>query len=112
MDRLPQPDQELLRRQRGSTGGTVIDSNNTNNDTNSFYVSVSANWTSSTNVASYYGTGYFVADTEAVSDGASFFFYLPAAATKTVSAWWTSASDRSTGAPFVMFNANGTNLAP
>ena len=93
----------------GSTG-TIIDSNNSNNDTSNHYVSVSASWTSSANVAGYYGSGYFWADTAAVSDGASFFFYLPAAATKTVSAWWTAAADRSAGAPFVMFNASGTNL--
>jgi N-acetyl-anhydromuramyl-L-alanine amidase AmpD len=94
----------------GGSAGTIIDSNNSNNDTNNFYVQVSANWSSSTNVAGYYGTGYFWANTEAVSDGAAFFFFLPAAATKTVSAWWTAGTDRSTTAPFVMFNASGTNL--
>jgi N-acetyl-anhydromuramyl-L-alanine amidase AmpD len=93
----------------GATG-TVIDSNNANNDTNNYYISASANWTASTNVAGYYGTGYYWAGTEAISDGAAFYFYLPAAATRTVSAWWTAGTDRSTGAPFVMFNASGTNL--
>lgn len=91
-------------------GGLIIDSNNANNDTSKGYIEVSGNWTSSTNVPGYYGTGYYWASTEAISDGASFWFYLPSAQTKTIDAWWTAASDRSTAAPFVFFNANGTNL--
>jgi len=90
--------------------GIVIDSNNANNDQTKGYIQVSANWTSSSNVAGYYGSGYYAAPTQAISDGASFFFYLPAAATKTVAAWWTAAGDRAPSAPFVMFNASGTNL--
>ncbi len=90
--------------------GIVIDSNNANNDQNNYYIQVSANWTSSANVAGYYGSGYYAASTEAISDGASFYFYLPSAATKTVAAWWTAAGDRAPSAPYVMFNANGTNL--
>lgn len=93
-----------------TAGGIIIDSNNSNNDTNSYYISASASWTASTNVAGYYGTGYYWASTQAISDGASFYFYLPSAATRTVSAWWTAAGDRSTSAPFVMFNASGQNL--
>jgi N-acetyl-anhydromuramyl-L-alanine amidase AmpD len=94
------------------TGGAsiLIDSNNSNNDINNYYVSVSTNWTSSSNVAGYYGTGYYYGNTEPISDGASFYFYLPSAATKTVDAWWTSATDRSTAAPFIMYNASGTSL--
>lgn len=91
--------------------GITIDSNNSNNDTAQGYIEVSANWTSSTNVAGYYGTGYFWADTQAVSDPATFWFYLPAAGTKTVDAWWTAATDRSTTAPFIVWDANGTKLA-
>jgi len=51
---------------------------------------VSANWVSSTNVAGYYGTGYFVAPTQAISDPATFWFYMPAAGSKTIDAWWTA----------------------
>lgn len=94
----------------GGGTGIIIDSNNANNDQSKYYVQVSANWVSSTNVAGYYGTGYYAAPTQAVSDGASFYFYLPSAATKTVSAWWTAAGDRSTTAPFIVYNAGGTNL--
>lgn len=88
----------------------TIDSNNANNDTSKGYVEVSANWTSSANVAGYYGSGYWWASTASVSDLASFWFYLPSAGTKTVDAWWTSASDRSTSAPFIVYDSAGSTL--
>jgi N-acetyl-anhydromuramyl-L-alanine amidase AmpD len=93
------------------SGGLIIDSNNANNNTSQGYIEVSANWVSSTNVAGYYGTGYYAAPTQAISDPATFWFYLPAAATKTIDAWWTSATDRSTTAPFLIVNSSGTRLA-
>ena len=95
----------------GGAGTITIDSNNANNNAaNARMVAPSANWVSSTNVAGYYGTGFWVAPTEAISDGANFEFYLPAAASKQIWAWWTSAADRSTTTPFVIFDANGTKL--
>lgn len=98
----------------GSTtpAGLVIDSNNASNDTTKGYIEVTGtSWTSSTNVAGYYGSGYFAAPTAAVSEPVTFWFYLPAAATKTIDAWWTSATDRSTTAPFLIWNSSGTKLA-
>jgi hypothetical protein len=95
----------------GSTPGAIIvDSNNANNDTKVGYVQVSGNWTPSANVGGYYGTGYYYARTAAVSDAASFWFYLPQAGSRTIDAWWTAASDRSTATPFVVFTGNGTKL--
>ncbi|WP_232379290.1 N-acetylmuramoyl-L-alanine amidase [Polyangium fumosum] len=94
----------------GSTTITVDSNNANNNSAVARIVAPSANWTSSTNVSGYYGTGYYAAPTAAISDGATFEFYLAAAGSKQVYAWWTSASDRSTTTPFVMFNASGTNL--
>ncbi|KFE68165.1 N-acetylmuramoyl-L-alanine amidase [Hyalangium minutum] len=94
-----------------STTGLVIDSNQANNDTSMGYIQVSANWTSSSNVAGYYGSGYYVAPTQAISDPAVFWFNMPAAGTKTIDAWWTAATDRSTTAPFIITNTSGTNLA-
>ena len=41
---------------------------------------------------------------------AEFSFYLSAAASKTVDAWWTAGTNRSLTAPFVAFNAQGTKL--
>ena len=92
--------------------GLVIDTNQANNDTSKGYVEVTGtSWASSSNVAGYYGSGYYAAPTEAVSEPVTFYFYLPAAATKTIDAWWTSATDRSTTAPFIITNASGTRLA-
>lgn len=88
----------------------IVDSNNGNNDTSKGYIEVSGNWLSSSSTAGYYGSGYYYASTQAISDPATFWFYLPAAATKTIDAWWTAGTNRSTSAPFVMWNAGGTKL--
>jgi hypothetical protein len=88
----------------------IIDSNANNNDPALARIEVSANWTSASSTAGYYGTGYFHASTAPVTDGASFYFYLPVAAARTVDAWWTTGTNRSTTAPYVAFNAAGTKL--
>ncbi len=88
----------------------IVDSNNANNNQARGYVQVSANWKSSSNVRGYYGTGYWYATTAAVSDGAAFFFKLDAAGARTIDAWWTAASDRSTAAAFVAFNSRGERV--
>ncbi|WP_309890352.1 S8 family serine peptidase [Archangium sp.] len=99
----------------GFIGGTpgseiVIDNDNARNDTSKFYFQSSTNWLTSTSNVGFYGTHYHYASTQAVSDGASFYFYLPAAATRTVEAWWTTSSNRSTTAPFIFYDAAGTEL--
>jgi N-acetyl-anhydromuramyl-L-alanine amidase AmpD len=95
----------------GDTSGTiVVDSNNANNNAAKAKVEVSGNWKSANSTPGYYGSGYWWAGTQAVSDGASFWFYLPAAATKTVDAWWTAGSNRSAAAPFVAFDSAGNKL--
>ncbi|HEU4407836.1 MAG TPA: N-acetylmuramoyl-L-alanine amidase [Polyangiaceae bacterium] len=94
----------------GSAAQIIVDSNNANNDPDQARVEVSSTWTASSSVAGFYGTGYFVNTAQAVSDGASFWFFLPAAATKAIDAWWTAATDRSTSTPIVAFDANGTKL--
>ncbi len=92
------------------TGSIIIDSNNSNNDQKKGYIQVSSNWISTNSSAGYYGTGYYYASTAAVSDGATFWFYLPTAQTRTIDAWWVAGANRSPAAPFVAFNAAGTNL--
>ena len=100
----------------GSSGGggggstIVIDSNNNLNDTNAGYIQVSGNWSSSSHSTDY-NTGYWYGHTQAVSDGATFWFYLPNGGTKTIDAWWVSGSNRSNDAPFLVYNASGTHLA-
>jgi hypothetical protein len=92
------------------TTGLVVDSNNANNDSTKGYVQVSANWTVGANTG-FYGNNYYTAPTAAVSDPFVFHFYMPAAGTRTIDAWWVAASNRSTTAPFVITDANGTTLA-
>ncbi len=102
----------------GGGGGTpppsasiTIDSNNaSNNAAVARIVAPSSNWKASTNVAGYYNTGYWVAPTDAVSDGVHFEFYLAAPASKQIYAWWTSADDRATAVPYVVFDATGKKL--
>jgi len=89
----------------------IIDSNNTNNDTTKGYIEVSSNWISTSSSAGYYGSGYFYASTQAISDPATFYFYASAAGTKTIDAWWTSGTNRSAAAPFIFVNAAGTTVA-
>ena len=88
----------------------IVDSNNESNDRARGYIEVSGSWSVSSNVAGYYGTGYYHAPAKAVSDGATFWVHLSAPATKTVDAWWAAASDRTTAAPFVVYDAAGTKL--
>ena len=92
------------------SGQFVIDSNNGFNQTADYTVEVSANWTSSTNVSGYYQTGYWVAATQAVSDPANFKFRATGDVCYQVEGWWTSAADRSTTAPFIGYNAAGTEV--
>lgn len=91
-------------------GEIVIDSNNANNDTTKGYVETSANWVASNSTSGYYGTGYWYANAAPVSDGATFWFYMPSAGSRTIDAWWTAGANRSASAPFVAFNAAGTKL--
>jgi len=93
-----------------TTTGFAVDSNNTRNDSTKARFESSANWISATSTAGYYGTGYYYASTQAISDPATFWFYLPAAGTKTIDAWWTAGTNRSTTAPFIAYNASGTEV--
>ena len=96
-------------RQLYPASSIIIDSNNANNNSAVAKYEVSANWSVGSS-AGYYGTGYNYASTQAISDPATFWFYLPAAATKTVDAWWVAGTNRSTTAPYMAFNASGTKL--
>lgn len=88
----------------------IIDSNNGNNDRSRGYIEVGSSWTSSANVAGYYGSGYWWANTAAVSDGATFYFHLGADASKTIDAQWSAASDRAPDASFVATDSRGTRV--
>ncbi|MBU8895725.1 N-acetylmuramoyl-L-alanine amidase [Corallococcus sp. H22C18031201] len=86
----------------GTTSSTlVVDSNNANNDTAKGYIEVSSNWVDGTS-SGYYGSGYWYASTQDISDTADFNFYMPAAGTKTIDAWWVAGTNRSAAAPFII----------
>jgi hypothetical protein len=92
-----------------SPSSIIVDSNNANNNASVAKYEVSANWSVGTS-AGYYGTGYNFAGTQAISDPATFWFYLPAAATRTIDAWWVAGANRSASAPFIAYNAAGTQV--
>jgi hypothetical protein len=95
----------------GGGGATIIvDSNQANNDANVAKIELTGTWTSSNATPGYYGSGYWWAATEPTSAPATFWFYLPSAGTKTVDAWWTAGSNRSTSATFVAQNAAGAEV--
>jgi hypothetical protein len=88
----------------------IVDNNNSLNDPAKEKFEIGTGWTQSDNIPEYYGGGYYHAPTAAVSDPATFWFYLPAAATKTVDAWWTDLANRSISAPYLAYNASGTEV--
>jgi hypothetical protein len=96
-------------------GGTtptaiVVDSENANNDAAKAKVEYVGTWTASTGSPGYHATSYRWAATEQASAPATFSFYLPAAATRTIDAWWVAGSNRSAAAAFIVYNANGGHL--
>ncbi|MEO1482623.1 MAG: N-acetylmuramoyl-L-alanine amidase [Myxococcota bacterium] len=93
-----------------ATSTIIVDSNNAQNDARVAEISVSSSWTSSTSVSGYYGTGYWWNRTAPMSDPAVFSFFLASDETRTVDAWWAAAGDRSSAAPFLIFNADGQQL--
>jgi hypothetical protein len=102
--------QTLVSKNCPASTALVVDSDNARNDTAKGYIELSANWTLSSGTAGYFGTNYAFASTLPVSDAATFWFYLPAAATKSIDAWWTAGANRSPEAPFIVWNAGGTQL--
>ncbi|MCY1017688.1 N-acetylmuramoyl-L-alanine amidase [Pyxidicoccus sp. MSG2] len=88
------------------TGAIVVDSNNANNNAANARFSTVGTWTDGYSTG-YYGSGYYYAATEAVSAPAVFEFYLAAAATKTIDAWWVAGTNRAPSAPFIITTSSG-----
>lgn len=106
---------DYLNRINAACGSTpaaqiVVDNNNANNNAASARFEASTTWQATTGTAGYYGSNYQFASTSPISDGATFWFYLPAAATRSIDAWWTAGTNRSATAPFVAYNASGTEV--
>jgi subtilisin family serine protease len=92
----------------GGNGRIIIDSNDNNNGANADHVPP-ADWNVGS-YGSYYGTGYYWHAAEASSDAVTFRFYLESAERKTVYAWWTQGSNRTSAAPHIAYNSNGQKL--
>jgi N-acetyl-anhydromuramyl-L-alanine amidase AmpD len=103
---------DRVRAHCGDTSGSeiIVDSNNANNNAAVARIELTGTWTSSSANPGYYGSGYWYANTAPVSEPASFLFYLPAAATKTIDAWWVAAPNRSTAATFIAKSASDAEV--
>ena len=111
---------DSVRSYCGDTGGggtppppppgtaIVVDSNNANNDAAKARIDI-AGWTSSASTPGYYGSGYWYADA-GTGSAATFNFYLPAAGTKTIEAWWTAGANRTASATFIAQTGSGAEL--
>lgn len=103
---------EYLRRiDQHCVSALIVDSNNGVNDPARGRIEISSSWTESSTTAGHYGAGYAFAATQAVSDPATFWFYLDAPATRTIDAWWTSGSNRAPSTPYLVWTSNGVRLA-
>lgn len=89
----------------------VVDSNDAENDPAVAHAELSSAWISASSAPGYHGTGYAYASVKPVSDPAVFWFYLEEAGTRTIDAWWTSGSNRSSTAPFLIEDVDGVRLA-
>jgi hypothetical protein len=98
----------------GGGGGTptaiVVDSNPAGNNATVAKVEYTGTWTSATATPGYYGTDYRWAATEQTSAPATFSFYLPAAASRTVDAWWVAGTNRSSAATFIVYDSAGVEV--
>jgi hypothetical protein len=99
----------------GGGGGTtttaiVVDSENANNNAANAKVEYAGTWTVSTATPGYHATSYRWAATEQASAPATFSFYLPAAATRTIDAWWVAGTNRSSAATFIVYDASGAEV--
>jgi hypothetical protein len=94
----------------GSQTALIVDSAQANNDPAKAKVEYTGTWTSSTGSPGFHGTDYRWAATENTSAPATFSFFLPAAGSRTVDAWWVAGANRSTAATFIVYDAAGTEL--
>ena len=104
------PGASVVKVDGGTTTAFVVDSDNATNDATKARVEYVGSWTAATATPGFYATDYRFAATEPTSAPAIFWFYLPAAATQTIDAWWVSGTNRSAAATFTLHNASGTEI--
>ncbi|WP_444547783.1 golvesin C-terminal-like domain-containing protein [Stigmatella ashevillensis] len=96
----------------GETPATItVDSDNANNNAAVAKFAGSSSWIATSASPGYYGSNYHYASTQAISDTVTFSFYLSAAGSRTIDAYWVAGTNRSTATPFIISNAAGTILA-
>jgi N-acetyl-anhydromuramyl-L-alanine amidase AmpD len=86
----------------------IVDSNAANNNASVARIELTGTWTSASSTPGYYGSGYWQGATSQTSAPATFWFYLSAAQSRTIDAWWTTGTNRLDGATFIAYNAAGT----
>ena len=84
------------------TGGTAVTVDNSNSG-----FSVTGTWNTGTSATDKFGTDYRFHDTMSVSEPATWTANLTSG-TKTVSAWWSQGSNRSTTAPYIVYHSTGS----
>jgi len=104
------PGAAVVRAGTAEPTAIVVDSDNARNDATKARVAYAGTWTSATATPGYHGSDYRWAATEPASTPATFWFYLPAAATRTVDAWWVAGANRSTAATFIAYDAAGAEV--
>lgn len=82
----------------------VVDNDNSKNGSQA-KVEFSSAWRTSTYTKGFYGTDYAWADTKSTSDPFKYWFYLDKAAKVNIEARWTAGSNRSSTAPFMLWNS-------
>ncbi len=90
--------------------GAIVIDDATGANSGGAQFAASSNWKASSNVAGYWGKGYEWRAVGASADAAEFGFHLDGAHSALVEAWWPAASDRSTQAPFLVFDGGGSLL--
>jgi hypothetical protein len=88
----------------------IVDSENANNNAANAKVEYVGTWTASSATPGYHATSYRWAATAQASEPATFSFYLPAAATRSIDAWWVAGTNRSTAATFIIYDASGAEV--
>ncbi|NVJ28523.1 N-acetylmuramoyl-L-alanine amidase [Myxococcus sp. AM011] len=90
------------------TGTIIVDSHNANNDSTKARTDVPASWAAGTS-AGYYGSGYYYASTQPISEPVVFNFYMASAGSKTIDAWWVAGTNRAPAAPFIISHTGGNS---
>ncbi|MGH7529188.1 MAG: N-acetylmuramoyl-L-alanine amidase, partial [Gemmatimonadales bacterium] len=101
-----------LHRIQARCGETVVDDDTGFTDAGSAGVAAPAEWFVSDDAPGYYGAGYRWASTlEDATDFVAFSFFVDQAGVRTVDARWTSGTNRSPRAEYLVITAAGDTLA-